>query len=49
MKKTIILALILTLSLVGCTGSEENASLEASGVIEANEVVIASEMGGRLI
>ncbi len=49
MKKTIILALILTLALVGCTGSEGNASLEASGVIEANEVVIASEMGGRLI
>ncbi|MCP4138677.1 MAG: HlyD family efflux transporter periplasmic adaptor subunit [Chloroflexi bacterium] len=49
MKKTIILALILTIAIAGCTGTEENAPIEASGVIEANEVVIASEMGGRLI
>jgi len=49
MKKIFLTTLFLTLALVGCTGSEENTLLEASGVIEANEVVIASEMSGRLI
>lgn len=49
MKKIIILALALTLALAGCSGTDENAALEASGVIEATAVVIAPEIGGRIL
>lgn len=49
MKKIIILALALTLVLAGCGGTDENAALEASGVIEATAVVIAPEIGGRIL
>ncbi|MBT3338139.1 MAG: HlyD family efflux transporter periplasmic adaptor subunit [Anaerolineae bacterium] len=49
MKKTIHITLILTLALVGCSGTDEAAPLEASGVIEANEVVIAPELSGRIL
>ncbi len=49
MKKIILITLVLTLALSGCTGTEENGALEASGVIEANKVLIAPEMSGRII
>ncbi len=49
MKKNILITLVLTLALIGCTGTEERGALEASGVIEANEVLIAPEMSGRII
>ena len=52
--KTRALALILTascalaLSCSGCRGTDISGSIEASGTIEAEEVVIASEFGGRV-
>ncbi len=49
MKKTILITLILTLALAGCSGTDEAAALEASGVIEANEIVIAPELSGRIL
>jgi HlyD family secretion protein len=49
MKKIILITLMLTLALSGCTGTEENGALEASGVIEANKVLVAPEMSGRII
>ena len=48
MKKTLWIILILTLALVGCTADGESGMLEASGVVEANIVVIAPEMAGRI-
>ncbi|NQU30420.1 MAG: efflux RND transporter periplasmic adaptor subunit [Anaerolineae bacterium] len=49
MKKIIVLALALTLALVGCSGTDANAVLEASGVIEATAIVIAPEIGGKIL
>jgi len=49
MKKMIVLALIMILALVSCTGTDADAALEASGVIEATAIVIAPEVGGRIL
>lgn len=49
MKKTFLITIILSLALVGCTTNAENAPLEASGVIEADEITIASETSGRVV
>ena len=49
MKKIFILTLILTLALVGCTTTDETGALEASGVIEASELNLAPELGGRVV
>ena len=48
MKKTLVLTLVLTLLLVGCATTDESASLQASGVIEANELLITPELGGAI-
>jgi HlyD family secretion protein len=49
---TIALLLLVALALVpicsGCQGTEVAGAIEASGTIEAEEVVIASEFGGRV-
>ena len=49
MKKIIVLALALTLALVGCSGTDANAVLEASGVIEASAIMISPEIGGKIL
>ena len=49
MKKVIILTLIVTLALVGCVADEGIETLEASGVIEAGELNLAPELGGRIV
>lgn len=48
MKKTLLLTLIMTLFLVGCAPADESGSLSASGVIEANELLITPELGGAI-
>ena len=49
MKRILFLILVLTLALTACVADEENGTLEASGVVEANVVVIAPEIGGRIL
>ncbi len=49
MKKILFLIIILTLALVGCTGTDADTALETSGVIEATEITIAPELGGRIV
>ncbi|NOY98713.1 MAG: HlyD family efflux transporter periplasmic adaptor subunit [Chloroflexi bacterium] len=46
--KLLILTLALALVASGCSGTDKTASLQASGVIEATEVVISPELGGRI-
>lgn len=43
----IVISLLVTVC-SGCQGTEAAAAIEASGTIEAEEVVIASEFGGRI-
>jgi HlyD family secretion protein len=43
----IVISLLVTLC-SGCRGTEAEGAIEASGTIEAEEVVIASEFGGRI-
>ena len=38
-----------SLLMAGCTGTGEAVPLEASGVIEASEVVVSPELGGRVV
>ncbi len=49
MKRILFLALILILALTACTADEENGTLEASGVVEASELNLSSELGGRVV
>ncbi len=49
MKKILFLTLVLTLALVGCTADEGNGTLEASGVVEASELNLSPELGGRIV
>ncbi|RLD03507.1 MAG: hypothetical protein DRI32_07245 [Chloroflexi bacterium] len=49
MKRILFLTLILILALTACTADEENGTLEASGVVEANELNLSSELGGRVV
>ena len=48
MKKILVLTLVLTLLLVGCATTDESGSLAASGVIEADELLITPELGGAI-
>ena len=47
--KILLVILALTFALSACTGTEDTAALQTSGVIEANEITIAPEMGGRIV
>lgn len=49
MKKIILLTLAISLALSACGTTKENTPLEASGVIEANEILIAPEISGRVL
>ncbi len=44
----LVVAALLTALISGCQGTETAGAIEASGTIEAEEVVIASEFGGRI-
>jgi HlyD family secretion protein len=44
----IVVAALLAALISGCQGTETAGAIEASGTIEAEEVVIASEFGGRI-
>ncbi len=49
MKKTLFIILILTLALTACVADEEKGTLEASGVVEASELNLSPELGGRIV
>ena len=53
MRKVIYLIILLTfaLTIVGCDGfmADTDDSLEASGVVEVVEVLVASEIGGKVV
>lgn len=49
MKKILLTLLVLGLILVGCATTETGGSLAASGVIEANQLLITPELGGAII
>ncbi|MBT3321594.1 MAG: HlyD family efflux transporter periplasmic adaptor subunit [Anaerolineae bacterium] len=49
MKKTLFIILILTLALSACVADEGSGALEASGVVEANELNLSPELGGRIV
>ena len=48
MKKTLLIILVLGFVLAGCTTADESGALAASGVIEANELLITPELGGTI-
>ncbi len=49
MKKTVYIALLLTLLLSACATTDTSASLAASGVIEADKLLITPELGGAIV
>ena len=49
MKKTLFIILILTLALTACAGTDDSGTLEASGVVEASQLNLGPELGGRVI
>jgi len=49
MKKTLFIILILTLALTACAGTDDSGSLEASGVVEASQLNLGPELGGRIV